>query len=108
MVFPFLPVHYAVLLCIVSVLRGRLLELGGLENGPTEDKTIVVFHTLDCLIAQLGIYKEVVKTCRDELFSEFASVVFIIYASLFLPKQPQRRNRSINILNALRLNSRNG
>jgi hypothetical protein len=62
---------FLLFLCFNSALQSKLLDLGGLGNGPTEDKTVLVFHTIDCLIDQLGVYKEVMKTCRNELFGEF-------------------------------------
>lgn len=57
---------------LVLVLQSKLLDLGGLGNGPTEDKIVLIFHTFDCLVERLGVYKEVLKTCRNELFGELS------------------------------------
>ena len=46
----------------------RLLEHGGMGNGPTEGKTIVTFEILDRLIPHFGIFANFMKLCRNELY----------------------------------------
>ena len=45
-----------------------LLERGGV--GLNEDKTALVFQILDQIVPHLGVFVQVMKSCRDELFRE--------------------------------------
>lgn len=47
-----------------------LLDKGGVESGPNEDKAVATFQVLDSIIPRLGVFAEVVKLCRNEIFGE--------------------------------------
>ena len=52
-----------------SKYEAMLLERGGV--GLNEDKTLLVFQILDQIIPHLGVFTQVMKSCRDELFGSF-------------------------------------
>ena len=49
-----------------SKYEAMLLERGGV--GLNEDKTSLVFQILDQIVPHLGVFVQVMKSCRDELF----------------------------------------
>ena len=53
---------------LASKYEAMLLERGGV--GLNEDKTLLVFQVLDQIIPNLGVFNEVMKSVRDELFGK--------------------------------------
>jgi hypothetical protein len=98
-----------------SVLEGMLLDSSGLSNGPTEDKLVIVFHTLDTIIPLLGVYRDLIKVCRTELFDAVYSkeltgavdtndqscvrrIPYFILAQQLLTQQDEKRDELVQQL----------
>jgi len=52
----------------LAKFEALLLDKGGLGTGPTEGKTIATFQVLDRIIPHLGIFVEITRLCRNEIF----------------------------------------
>lgn len=67
----------------VSKYEAMLMEMGG--PGPTEDKMILVFQTLDKLIPNLGVFTRVMELCRGQLFGKCCGPPILPEDNLILP-----------------------
>ena len=55
---------------VAAKYKQMLLETGCGEPGPNEEKMILVFKVLDQILPHLGVFVEVMKLCRDEIFGK--------------------------------------